>query len=431
MGDGLQIDLLGFDRATIDEAANASTIILIAPDLKEELPVLYLRLRDAAPKSGAAESSSSPRSAAASRSTLEDDRVPAGNVTRPLRRRWPTRRSPTQIGQGNVVVVAGRANLAERPPEVGNGVVAACCSSRRGEGVAGDAPWQRRRRDRDGSGPRCRWRECDASGIAKAAAAGNIEMLVLLGCDPLADFPDTDLAGRMIAGVPRIIAIDTFLNEVERPRGCRARGSGVRREERHHDQHRRPRHDTFREGHPRGTSRPDWMIAVELADLLGGDLGVSRSTTSPTRSPPTSPGSPATVAALRGARDGIVCQRLIDLRPPLTVDDEERNSYDYRLVVGRKLYDNARRYREVAIAGAPRPGSQLHLTPAGRRARRVNRRCRCQGHQQARHRWCSRSSPTTSRCVVSAWVPFNQPGPSIGELIDSNEVVTDVRVESF
>ena len=31
----------------------------------------------------------------------------------------------------------------------------------------------------------------------------------------------------------------------------------------------------------------------------------------------------------------------------------------------------------------------------------------------------------------SAWVPFNQPGPSIGELIDSSEVVTDVRVETF
>jgi NADH-quinone oxidoreductase subunit G len=31
MGDGSQINLLGFDRATIDEAANAVTIILIAP----------------------------------------------------------------------------------------------------------------------------------------------------------------------------------------------------------------------------------------------------------------------------------------------------------------------------------------------------------------------------------------------------------------
>ncbi|MGZ4703137.1 MAG: molybdopterin dinucleotide binding domain-containing protein, partial [Ilumatobacteraceae bacterium] len=31
----------------------------------------------------------------------------------------------------------------------------------------------------------------------------------------------------------------------------------------------------------------------------------------------------------------------------------------------------------------------------------------------------------------SAWVPCNQPGPNIGELIVSSEPVTGVRVESF
>ena len=37
-------------RATIDEACAAPTVVLLGPDLKEELPVLYLRLRDAAEK---------------------------------------------------------------------------------------------------------------------------------------------------------------------------------------------------------------------------------------------------------------------------------------------------------------------------------------------------------------------------------------------
>ena len=37
-------------RATIDDAANAATVVLLGPDLKEELPVLYLRLRDAVEK---------------------------------------------------------------------------------------------------------------------------------------------------------------------------------------------------------------------------------------------------------------------------------------------------------------------------------------------------------------------------------------------
>ena len=50
MGDGLPSDMLLLERATIDQAASASTIILLGPDLKEELPVLYLRLRGAAEK---------------------------------------------------------------------------------------------------------------------------------------------------------------------------------------------------------------------------------------------------------------------------------------------------------------------------------------------------------------------------------------------
>src|SRR5438477_3807434 len=49
MGDGLPAELvLGLPRATIDEACAASTVVLLGADLKEELPVLYLRLRQAA-----------------------------------------------------------------------------------------------------------------------------------------------------------------------------------------------------------------------------------------------------------------------------------------------------------------------------------------------------------------------------------------------
>src|SRR5207244_2170122 len=49
LGDGLPADVvLGLPRATIDETCRAKAIVLLAPDLKEELPVLYLRLREAA-----------------------------------------------------------------------------------------------------------------------------------------------------------------------------------------------------------------------------------------------------------------------------------------------------------------------------------------------------------------------------------------------
>src|SRR5204863_5137029 len=49
LGDGLPAEVvLGLPRATIDEACTAPAVVLFGPDLKEELPVLYLRLRAAA-----------------------------------------------------------------------------------------------------------------------------------------------------------------------------------------------------------------------------------------------------------------------------------------------------------------------------------------------------------------------------------------------
>ena len=49
LGDGLPAELvLGLPRATIDQAASAATVVLLTGDVREELPVLFLRLRAAA-----------------------------------------------------------------------------------------------------------------------------------------------------------------------------------------------------------------------------------------------------------------------------------------------------------------------------------------------------------------------------------------------
>ena len=429
MGDGAQINLLGFDRATIDEAANASTIILMAPDLKEELPVLYLRLRDAAQKRRSRIIEFAQKRSGLSPHAWKTIEYHAGNVTEAIAAAGKDPVIATQIEQGNVVVVAGRANLAEHPLEVGNGVVAALQlapaakvlpAMRRGNVVGaievGLVPGV------DGM---------YASGIAKAAAAGNIECLVLLGCDPLADFPDTDLARRMIAGAPRIISIDTFLTKSNAPADV-VLAAAAYGEKSGTTTNIEGRVTTLSEKvTPRGTSRPDWMIAVELADLLGGDLGVSSvdDLTDAIAANVAGFGA-ATVAALRGARDGIVCKGSLPAATAHPSTIEERNSYDYRLVVGRKLYDNA-----VGTAKSPSlahlaPGSQLHLHPLD-----VERVGSTDG---ADVKVTSKRASMVFTVVAddtvvrgSAWVPFNQPGPSIGELIDSNEVVTDLRVESF
>ena len=49
LGDGLPAEVvLGLPRATIDEACAASCVVVLSGDLREELPVLFLRLRGAA-----------------------------------------------------------------------------------------------------------------------------------------------------------------------------------------------------------------------------------------------------------------------------------------------------------------------------------------------------------------------------------------------
>ena len=56
LGDGLAAGLvLGLPRATIDQAVAAPLVLTLSPDVKEELPILYLRLRDAARERRAAD----------------------------------------------------------------------------------------------------------------------------------------------------------------------------------------------------------------------------------------------------------------------------------------------------------------------------------------------------------------------------------------
>ena len=119
-----------------------------------------------------------------------------------------------QLGSGPVVVVAGRANLAESAESAMSAlrtVLDACPDAkvlpalRRGNVVGalqlGLTP--------RGAGS-------DGLGILEAAADGRTDLLVLLGVDPIADCPDADLARRALAGARRVIAVDTFLTESSR-----------------------------------------------------------------------------------------------------------------------------------------------------------------------------------------------------------------------
>jgi NADH-quinone oxidoreductase subunit G len=312
LGDGLPAEtVLGLRRATIDEAcAPGGTVILLSSDPKDELPVLYLRLRHAVEYDGVkvvqltSVANGSTELAAQSLLYRPGGLVAvvkallAGDVGRPVGDVQPAdvRAAAALLADRPVTVVLGRSNLAESGTALADAasVIAEWRPEMRflsglrrsnvhGALEMGMAPGILPGRvtldaGRDWYGTH--WagvpaeRGLDTGGILRAAAEGRIDTLVLLGADPIADFPDREVAERGLAGARNVIAVDQFLTDsvkqadVIMPAAGYAETAGT---------------TTNVEGRVSvlnrkvtapGTAQPDWVIAAELAFRLGLDLGL-------------------------------------------------------------------------------------------------------------------------------------------------------------
>ncbi len=431
LADGLPAELLSLPRATIDSATKATTVVLLAPDLKEELPVLHLRLRHAAVQRKVRIVELAPAATGLTRYAWRSIPVAAGAVGA-VEAALTDHEVADQLRAGPVVIVAGRANLAESADSAAGvlrAVLDACPAAtvlpalRRGNVVGalqlGLAPHD------DG---------LDAGGILAAAADGKVDLLVLLGADPLSDVPDPDLARRALAGARRVIAVDTFLTEsaaaadVVLAAAAYGEKSGT-------TTNIESRVTTVgQKVSPAGTSRPDWMIASELAerldlvDVADTLVSVEEITDSIAASVPAY--ARVTAAALRAAPDGVLAVPPADAAafPAPVSRAPERISYDYRLVLTRKLYDRA-----VVTAHSPAlaelaAAAAAHVNPldldrigiaGGTDVRIVSTRG-------------SVVLPIVPDAGVprgSLQVPFNVPGSTITQLVDATALVTDVRVE--
>jgi NADH-quinone oxidoreductase subunit G len=269
----------------------------------------------------------------------------------------------------------------------------------------------------------------DTVGMLEAAAAGRIECLVLLGADPLSDVPDADLVRRAFARVGSVIAVDThrtasvvradvvlaaaaFGEKVGTTTNLEGRVS-----------------DVAQKVTATGMSRPDWMIAVELAAQLGVDLGV---TTYADAHAALVAGIPAFAPAAdaRAVRhEGVVV-----IHPqPVTMSRSSRTpaqrlGFHHRLVVSRELYDGAvgtaRSASLAPLVGETRallnPADMVHVgVDAGGHVRLVGQRTLV-------------SLPVHADVSVprgTVWVPLHQNGPDVRELIDCGADVTDVTIE--
>jgi len=296
MGDGLPAELaLGMPRATIDEACHASTVVLLGADIKEYLPVFYLRLRQAAIEGWTRVLEVTPQPTGMTKYATTSVSYAPGEAAQVVRGLiYGSNGAGELLRDGNVVVVLGRASLAESDQWISEaarilsglpgvkflpamrrsnvlgaldmglapGVLPGRVALETGRQWYSDA-WSRLPEEQG----------LDATGILSAAAEGRIQALILLGADPLADFPDRALARRALAGAGFVVAVDLFLTESARQADVvlAAAGPGEKSGT-----------TTNIEGRVSvvnqkvtapGTARPDWILAAELALRLGHDLG--------------------------------------------------------------------------------------------------------------------------------------------------------------
>jgi NADH-quinone oxidoreductase subunit G len=310
LGDGLPAEVvLGLPRATIGDCDSAAAIVLLAPDVKEELPVLFLRLRRAAEDLGvplidlsARDHGLTPYAGVVLRHHPGQVGPMAEKLARALAGNR-TRDKAVNVAaalldgrDGDVVVVLGRPSVAEAPDAVVRAAAALASvpnarflsalrrANAHGALDLGLTPGFLPGRvtldsasahftDAWGAVPEARG--LDASGILEAAAAGKVDALVVLGADLTNDFPDRALARDALAEVGFVVAVDAFLTEATQradvvlPVSVWGEKEGT---------------TTNLEGRvlpvaqqvsPEGTPMADWRVAVELALRFGADFDLA------------------------------------------------------------------------------------------------------------------------------------------------------------
>jgi NADH-quinone oxidoreductase subunit G len=247
LGDGLDPQFLAAvtPRATIPDLGKAKTILLWAADLKEEYPVLYLRVRRAVTALGVTLVVIHPR-----RTGLHD--VAAHTVAyRPgtgpevLRRLMSARgagrlaAARKALRQGPAVAIVGRTGLAE-DHRLAEAVAAFVRDlpggkvmplARRGNVFGaldmGLAPTllpgrvsaiggEGRKRLEERWGPLPEETGRDATGILRGLRDGELRALVMLGTDPVRDHPDPQLARAALEKADFVVAFDLFLSDSAR-----------------------------------------------------------------------------------------------------------------------------------------------------------------------------------------------------------------------
>ena len=525
LGDGIAAEVvLGSDRAQISDLDNAAAIVLCAGDLKEELPVLFLRVKRAALELGVplVDLSAAPHglskyvthalgAAPGEQGLVAEQLASAIGGATPANETIAAATRSIGSREGNIVVILGRTSLAERDDTVVSAAAALGALPRvrflsalrrsnvHGALEAGLAPGFLPGRVSLDSGRvhfTSNWgsvpaeRGLGTEGILRACAEGKIHVLVLVGADPLADFPDRSLAKQALDTVGVVIAIDAF----ETPSNRRAKvfmpctlwaeqGGTVTNLEGRVQR-------VSRKVSASGLALDDWRIASELAQRMGSDFDletVDEITEEFSRVAPAWAG--ASTATIRNARDGVVLPfadhlgevvfrrggSSLDIEyslswEPIRADGDDvaveasdvdetaeidrtiatedaltlfvwdrvvaprsipqRDAYALRVNVGRKLYDGGRIVAESpSLVGLKKAPTMLVYSADAARLGGLS--------GESVTATSSRGSITVELKAARGIAPgtaslgFSADGTGASELIDASVSVTDIRVETL
>ena len=383
-------------RATIDDLERAKTILVWGPDLKEELPVLHLRVRRAATALGAKVIVVHPRGTGIDPDAAHVIRYRPGEGAAVLSRlaagQGDLAAARQALNEGPVVAIVGRTGLTESP-DLAEAVTAFALTldgatvlpvARRGNllgaldmgmspmllpgrVVASDAAARTALAATWGTAVAAPGR--DHASILAGMAEGSLGAVILLGVDPVADHPDRKAAVAAFAGGAFLISLDLFLNESNRHADVilpvdtftEVEGTVTNLEGRAQKSNR------IVPGV--GASRPVVEILEDLATRLGGSIGASASALAK---------EIATVAPAYAAvgwdaldwgtgRDGIVASGGSFTHHPAGTARDATGG-DLVLHLGRVLYDGG----TIVTAGpslarlAAEPAAHLHPDDAAR-----------------------------------------------------------------
>ncbi|HSM02238.1 MAG TPA: NADH-quinone oxidoreductase subunit NuoG [Acidimicrobiia bacterium] len=391
VGDSVDAALLtaGGPHALIGDLEKAKTVLVWGPDLKEELPVLYLRVRRAATALGATLIVVHPRATGLDPEADHVVRYRPGEggalLERLARGDGDLADVRAALDQGPVVAIVGRAGATE-PPQLASAVAVFAEGlpdagvlpvGRRGNllgaidmGMAPDVLPGRVANDDAGRkalseawGTAVPGPGLDADGIIDALDAGSVRALLLLGADPAADHPDRSRAAAALGRAEFVVALDLFVTDSNRGADVILPVDGFSEVEGTVTNVEGRVQKVNRIAPGTGQSRPASEVIADLAEQVGGSIGGPAETLAKEIAAVAPAYADITWHGLDWGegRDGVVVNGSEGLPPAPSGFDAPAEGFALHL--GRVLYDTGTMVTSGPSLAKLTPSPAAHLHP--------------------------------------------------------------------